>query len=213
MITQPSSLAQTYAYIPNSNSTVVKHRIFHVPWLWTNNIMNSSVYCCERLFNAFTSCWKPKPNCQLETVIVEKVFVLSFASVFFSSSSFCEIVASYYNKLKKDIYLCLAHFILCCQRNPSSINKSSNLLVAGHVVQSVTCLTAHLRVTSLIPARVHFVEIDHKIISSHSPPFRLFKKGCCQLQVREHSGSVVECLTQDRRAAGSSLTGVTALCP
>ena len=44
--------------------------------------MNSSVYCCQRLFNAFTSCWKPKPNCQLETVIVEKVFVLSFASVF-----------------------------------------------------------------------------------------------------------------------------------
>ena len=30
---------------------------------------------------------------------------------------------------------------------------------------------------------------------------------------RECSGSVVECLTRDRRAAGSSLTGVTALCP
>ena len=30
---------------------------------------------------------------------------------------------------------------------------------------------------------------------------------------RERSGSVVECLTQDRRAVGSSLTGVTALCP
>ena len=29
----------------------------------------------------------------------------------------------------------------------------------------------------------------------------------------ERSGSVVECLTQDRRAVGSSLTGVTALCP
>ena len=27
--------------------------------------------------------------------------------------------------------------------------------------------------------------------------------------VRERSGSVVECLTRDRRAAGSSLTGVT----
>ena len=31
--------------------------------------------------------------------------------------------------------------------------------------------------------------------------------------VRERSGSVVECLTRDRRAAGSSLDGVTALCP
>ena len=30
---------------------------------------------------------------------------------------------------------------------------------------------------------------------------------------REPSGSVVECLTRDRGAAGSSLTGVTALCP
>ena len=30
---------------------------------------------------------------------------------------------------------------------------------------------------------------------------------------RERSGSVVECLTRDRGAGGSSLTGVTALCP
>ena len=29
----------------------------------------------------------------------------------------------------------------------------------------------------------------------------------------ERCGSVVECLTRDRRAVGSSFTGVTALCP
>ena len=29
----------------------------------------------------------------------------------------------------------------------------------------------------------------------------------------EHSGSVVGCLTRDREAAGSSLTGLTVLCP
>ena len=29
----------------------------------------------------------------------------------------------------------------------------------------------------------------------------------------ERSGSVVECLTRDRGATGSSLTGVTGLCP
>ena len=29
----------------------------------------------------------------------------------------------------------------------------------------------------------------------------------------ERSGSVVQCLTRDRRAAGSSLNGVTVLCP
>ena len=32
-------------------------------------------------------------------------------------------------------------------------------------------------------------------------------------KIWERSGSVVECLTRDRGAAGSSLTGVTALCP
>ena len=31
--------------------------------------------------------------------------------------------------------------------------------------------------------------------------------------LKERSDSVVECLTLDRRAAGSSLTGVTVLCP
>ena len=30
-------------------------------------------------------------------------------------------------------------------------------------------------------------------------------------QIREHSGSVVECLTRDQGAAGRSLAGVTAL--
>ena len=33
------------------------------------------------------------------------------------------------------------------------------------------------------------------------------------LYIWERSGSVVECLTRDRGAAGSSLNGVTALCP
>ena len=32
-----------------------------------------------------------------------------------------------------------------------------------------------------------------------------------QIQKGEHSGSMVECLTRDREAPGSSLTGVTAL--
>ena len=31
--------------------------------------------------------------------------------------------------------------------------------------------------------------------------------------IRERSGSVIECLTRDRRVAGLSFTGVTALCP
>ena len=37
------------------------------------------------------------------------------------------------------------------------------------------------------------------------------KKKKKMIAVRERSGSVVECLTRDRKGAGSSLTGVTAL--
>ena len=44
-----------------------------------------------------------------------------------------------------------------------------------------------------------------KLLTEHHLEFLSFKGGC-----RERSGSVVECLTRDRRAAGSSLTGVTA---
>ena len=39
----------------------------------------------------------------------------------------------------------------------------------------------------------------------------LFRNKFDQFNNRERSGSVVECLTRDRRVAGSSLTGVTAL--
>ena len=39
----------------------------------------------------------------------------------------------------------------------------------------------------------------------------LFRNEFNKFNNRERSGSVVECLTRDRRAAGSSLTGVTAL--
>ena len=42
---------------------------------------------------------------------------------------------------------------------------------------------------------------------------QLFFEKLFRNTIRERSGSVVECLTRDQRAAGSSLTGVTALCP
>ena len=41
----------------------------------------------------------------------------------------------------------------------------------------------------------------------------LLNKWTLVSNVRECSGSVVECLTPDGRSAGSSLTGITALCP
>ena len=41
----------------------------------------------------------------------------------------------------------------------------------------------------------------------------IYKQSGKQCRSWEHSGSVVECLTRDRGAAGLSLTSVTALCP
>ena len=66
--------------------------------------------------------------------------------------------------------------------------------VPGRVAQSVTCLatdaclTADPGVTSSIPVRSHtFVVIDHEMISTVIllPSADSFKKGCCQLQVKE----------------------------
>ena len=55
-----------------------------------------------------------------------------------------------------------------------------------------------------------------KLLTEHHLEFLSLKGGCTGLSAstlvdREGSGSVVECLTRDRGAAGSSLTGVTAL--
>ena len=58
VITEPPKLAQTYAYIPNSNCAVVKHKtVNNPPWTWSNNFFGTSVYCCQSLFRAFTRCW------------------------------------------------------------------------------------------------------------------------------------------------------------
>ena len=61
------------------------------------------------------------------------------------------------------------------------------------------------------PFQIHFqmlyCQMLHCLFNSLSfPPFYI-------VRWRERRGSVVECLTRDGEAAGSSLTGVTALCP
>ena len=58
-------------------------------------------------------------------------------------------------------------------------------------------LTADPGVVSLISARSHtFVEIDHEIISTVIllPSAESFKKGCCQLQVKNVHEVLVNCL-------------------
>ena len=70
----------------------------------------------------------------------------------------------------------------------STLNSTHNICLPGRVAQLVTCLatdvslTADSGVASSILARSHtFLDIDHEIISCHSPPF---KNGCCQLQAK-----------------------------
>ena len=76
---------------------------------------------------------------------------------------------------------------------------------------------------------IHHGRLHPGILVAIFERFALLKRGNCQHwhflflfyftrqnvhdKLRERSGSVVEFLTRDRRAAGSSLTGVTALCP
>ena len=56
-------------------------------------------------------------------------------------------------------------------------------------------------------------EYDKEIPQSQAADKPIVLRGRATQPSRgERSGSVVECLTRDRRAAGSSLTGVTALC-
>ena len=52
-----------------------------------------------------------------------------------------------------------------------------------------------------------------KILRSISTFVKLPFYDTIYLSDREHSGSVVECLTQDLGAAGSSLVSITVLCP
>ena len=54
-------------------------------------------------------------------------------------------------------------------------------------------------------------ELSMKVFRNSEPGLKvtkLFPRKC-----RERSGLVVECLTRDQGATGSSLIGVTALCP
>ena len=74
--------------------------------------------------------------------------------------------------------------IVCYDKHNLKVHSYYNLL-PGSVAQSVLSLTADPGVGSLILAWSHtFVEIDHEIILSHSPPSAESRRGCCQIQVK-----------------------------
>ena len=75
-------------------------------------------------------------------------------------------------------------------------------------VVSAKCLmslSSHLEPRGDRSSLIPFHKIDSGAVSITLSDVCYYTKGW------ERSGSVVECLTRDRRAAGSSLTGVTAL--
>ena len=66
--------------------------------------------------------------------------------------------------------------------------------------------------THLLFLKLNFVSDNIILIFSQSD-VNIIITSICTFHMLERSGSVEECLTRDRGTAGSSLTGVTALCP
>ena len=81
---------------------------------------------------------------------------------------------------------------------------------SAHDLQSMVrsfCFTFYLRL-------IFKLRVLQRVMRSYCYTLVSFSNSVHDYQsamMREGSGSVVECLTRDRRAAGSSLTGVTAL--
>ena len=73
-------------------------------------------------------------------------------------------------------------------------------LVERNSVPIFSSIQAALQCTKILLRRVH---VYHTILGPEH--FKIIP--------RERSGSVVEYLTRDRGAVGSSLTGITVLCP
>ena len=87
-------------------------------------------------------------------------------------------------------------------------NFSAKNLIEIHVgLIGEKNLRVHVR------SNLHVVNDFAKILPGNCPVWLNGIFSLLIFSIWERSGSVVECLTRDRGAAGSSLTGVTALCP
>ena len=97
-------------------------------------------------------------------------------------------------------------------------NLLSGFITFAHIIQH-SALHAEIFCRLLIFFDFFFFNfLEFSLESNNSDPdkpqhFVNFDLGPNYQQLREPSGSVVECLTRDRLAGGSSLTGITALCP
>ena len=84
-----------------------------------------------------------------------------------------------------------------------SIPKCLILILCSQMI----CIKMSINFVLILPPK----ELDRKAFFGLIVYIQVNKFSVMWGQDREHSGSVVECLTRDRRVAGSSLTGLTAL--
>ena len=82
-----------------------------------------------------------------------------------------------------------------------ALTEKYNLTNVKHAMRGFMCLAQ--RHDAVMPTRLKHATPPSRVKHSITEPTMCI--------YRERSGSVVECLTRDRRAVGSSLTGVTAL--
>ena len=75
-----------------------------------------------------------------------------------------------------------------------------------------TIQNKHAKISKCKNQIISTIRLGRNVISTElSMEFILLMNS--KMPKKERSGSVVECMTRDRGAACSSLTGVTALCP
>ena len=94
--------------------------------------------------------------------------------------------------------------------------KGASLLDRRGLIRVTSVIYCESQTTSQRASQNVFVYVDTREKVGFTPffPSDMMHVHFANHRVaRERSGSVVECLTRDRRAAGSSLNGVTALCP
>ena len=145
--------------------------------------------------------WKKRCHVKSNTLrlIEDNVFLLSVCQTYFVHLSQNALFAG---RDKRQIVLSRE------LRELKKVGKWSDSIygISLHLIQSfsqdvITCANSRSLCIS-----VYLVNLI-----GHGKPIRVVIRFSYNEREWERSGSVVECLTRDRRAAGSSLTGVTAL--
>ena len=119
--------------------------------------------------------------------------------------------------LKFGLSICLCYFFVCAKTSRILCECAGLVWILTVVYMIITKNLMYWLILSF--KQVHLWERSGSVMIFSLNQQRCWTdlkaiKYCIQLYpFRECTGSMVKCLTQDRGAAGSSLTAVTALCP